>query len=220
VTLKPVEETLEPVEETLEPVEETLEPVEETLEPVEETLEPVEETLKPVEETLKPVEETLEPVEETLEPVEETLEPVEETLEPVEETLELVEETLELVEETKYLVKALSFLFGELFIADAADEQEEGGDADAGIGDIESGPPAVAGGYELVVEREFDGDEVDDVALGKTRPEAGVLEFIEQEALHEAVGEVAENAAEQQRDGDFGQGMGEDPFFPEDANHR
>ena len=57
----------------------------------------------------------------------------------------------------------LNFLRGIFF--KPADEQQDCGDADARVGDIEGRPPTVARGNELVVEGDLDGDEVDHITL-------------------------------------------------------
>lgn len=100
----------------------------------------------------------------------------------------------------------------------AADEEENGGDADAGVRDVEGGPPAAAAGHDLVVEWEFEEQEIHDVSGGQAVPEWSGFQFLQQETLAKAVGEVAEDAAEQQRDGDFGKRVLENALFPENPD--
>ena len=61
------------------------------------------------------------------------------------------------------LTSRLRHLRGIFF--ETAEEEQCGGDADAGVGDIEGRPPAAARWNEFVVEGDLDGYEVDDIAL-------------------------------------------------------
>lgn len=105
-----------------------------------------------------------------------------------------------------------------LFFVESREKEQGGGDADAGIGDVEGGPPAAAGGHDFFKAGKPDADEVDDIAFGQARPEAFVGDALELEALQQSVGEIAENPCEQEADSNARGGVDEESFFPEMAD--
>ncbi len=76
------------------------------------------------------------------------------------------------------------------------DEKQRCGDADAGVSDIEGGPPTAAGGHDFFKTGQPNTDKVDDITFRETFPETFSGEFLQLEALEQAVGEVAENAGQ------------------------
>ena len=76
---------------------------------------------------------------------------------------------------TAECLRLLGFCLG-LLVQNPADEKKGGGDADAGIGDVERGPPSFAPGRDFFIVRQPDGNEIDNVSLRKPFPEGAIRE--------------------------------------------
>lgn len=105
-----------------------------------------------------------------------------------------------------------------LFLEKSRDKQQCGGDADAGIGDVEGGPPTVAIGHDFLEAGQPDADKIDHISFRKSRPKAFCCRTFELKTLQQAVGEIAYNTGEQQAHGDPRWFVREQTFFPEMAD--